>query len=162
MSSSNKIHCGYISHALVLYRIQNGHHGDRRNASNLKKGKRVWISQPVDFVTTRRGLIHMQWNHFTETWQYLGKIWRSVSKTAGCLPHVMKSTNTPCRWQYILAPQIGLVELCSADVAPMAGLPQTRVETLIGSQAELEIKQLNQDTLLQQVTLSAQEKTIQN
>ena len=42
-------------------------------------------------------------------------------------------------WQHLSAPQIRLVDFCSADVTDRAALPQDRVETLIGSQAEFEI-----------------------
>ena len=43
------------------------------------------------------------------------------------------------RWQHLLAPQMRLVELCSADVATRAALPQNGAEMLIGSQAEFEM-----------------------
>ena len=39
----------------------------------------------------------------------------------------------------LVAPRTRLVIVCSAVVATMAALPQNRIETLIGSQAEFEI-----------------------
>ena len=43
------------------------------------------------------------------------------------------------RWQHFLAPHSFVVALWVADVTDRASLPQDRVETLIGSQAEFKI-----------------------
>ena len=43
------------------------------------------------------------------------------------------------RWPHFLAPQIRLLDLCSADVAMRAALPQNRVEMQVDLQAEFEM-----------------------
>ena len=44
------------------------------------------------------------------------------------------------RWQHVLARQLRLVDYCFADVTARVALPHNRVDMLIGSQANYEIK----------------------
>ena len=44
------------------------------------------------------------------------------------------------RWQHLLAPLICLVDLCSADVATSAALPQNRVKAQVKYKIETEIR----------------------
>ena len=43
-------------------------------------------------------------------------------------------------WQHVLAPQLRLVDLCSANVTTMTALPQNKVQTLTGCRVKYEIK----------------------
>ena len=44
------------------------------------------------------------------------------------------------RWQHLFSPSLRLECICFSNVATRAALPQNRVQTLIGSQANYEIK----------------------
>ena len=78
--------------------------------------------------------------------------------TYNCLQHHISFLELfKARWQHLSASQLRLVYLCAADETIRPALPQNRVETLIGSQAEFEEKTnyqgVNKDTFLSDNTV---------
>ena len=84
----------------------------------------------------------------------------TMAFTLPCLMFILASINqTPLRGSTFQPPQLRLVFLWGAVITDRAALPQNRVETLIGSQAEFEITNLiripflSDSTTLQKIKL---------